>query len=599
MSKPTAYTNQYNGYTNRLETTNTPDPSYMVAGSQNVIVDWMNTISSRQGYEMYGDTGSEGGIKGKFEWRTNRGQFYNFRKVGQEFQASRMVDGSPEWVSLAFQDGTSYLPVDGQIATFATVFNDTRKIDEVLMAGGNERFFSWSGAAGTVDSATTTTIDIEEDIGQQGFQATGTVYIEGTAYAYTGFSGSQFTGVTPDPSGATVGAFAHEGVASNAISTIPANFTADYIGVFRNQAYISSATSRVHLVSDATDYTNFTTSTAVGGPRVLTLDDNGSGFEASKESMIIFGQNDSVFKITYTVSADQTKEYFQIDRMATSPNQGLIAPLAKVRVKNAIVYITQEKTLDVLEFVENISDLQTVPISDIIKNDFDALDFTDASVDYWQRNIIVSLPASNRCYMYDLERKLWQAPIVWGGATVGMFSVDEDNNLIGHDANLDQSYKMFTGDNDNGVSIKSNATFAYNHFGDRFAKKRFTSYVQDGYISGNGILTRTLDYDYKGQRSSVEIDFAGSEKDFVYIIDNFGGIGKSRLGETTLGGSSLLPVDKLRRFRYADAVVPFDFYELRVTYAMDTLNGAWRLVAHGSDTIETLTGISDITRIRE
>ena len=598
MSNINTYTNQYSGYTNRLETTNTPDPSYMVSGSQNAIVDWMNTISSRQGYELYGAAGSTGGVKGRFKWRTNRGQFYNFRKVGQEFQVSRIVDGTPEWNTLEFKDGTSYLPVDGQVATFASIFNDTRKIDEVLIAGGNARFFSWSGAAGTVASSTATTITLAEDAGAQGFAASGTVYIEGDAYAYTGISGNDFTGVTPDASGITAGAFAHEGVASNAISSIPANFTADYIGVFRNQAYISSATSRIHLVSNAVDYTNFTTSTAVGGARLLTLDDNGAGFEASKESMIIFGQNDSVFRIKYTVSADQTKEYFEVERMATAPNQGLISPLAKVRVKNAIVYITQEKTLDVLEFVENISDLQTVPISDIIKNDFDALDFTGASIDYWQRNLMVALPASNRCYMYDLERKLWQAPIVWNGATVGMFDVDEDNNLIGHDANSDQSYKMFTGDSDNGLPIESNVTFAYNNFGDRFSKKRFTTYVQDGYISGNGVLTRTLDYDYKGRRSSVSIDFAGSEEDYVYIIDQFGGLGKARLGEMTLGGSSLLPVENLRRFRYADAVVPFDFYELRVSYAMTTLNGAWRLVAHGSDTIETLTTISDITRVR-
>ena len=84
----------------------------------------------------------------------------------------------------------------------------------------------------------------------------------------------------------------------------------------------------------------------------------------------------------------------------------------------------------------------------------------------------------------------------------------------------------------------------------------------------------------------------------MYKIEDSGGIGKAPLGERSLGGTSLVPTESQRRFRYADAVIPVDFYELRVSYSMSTLDGSWRLVAHGSDTITTDTQINDITRIR-
>lgn len=596
--KITDITNKYSGYTNRLEVTNTPDPTFIVEGSKNVIVDWLNSLSSRRGYVTLGQTGGTGGVQGEGRWRTNRGQYYNLRKISQSIQVKHTHDDVTTWVTIPFVDGTSFLPNATQFATFASIFNDTKKIDEVLIAAGNARFYSWSGATGKVTATTSDTITIDANVGSRGFAVpSGTVYVNGTAYTYTGVTGSQFTGVSPNPTSEAVGSLVAEGIRSHAIASIPANFTCDHVGVFRNQAYLGSITSRIVLVSNAVDFTNFTTSTAVGGARTLTIDDNSSGFLASKNSMLMFGQNESLFEVKYTISADQTKEYFEIERLATAPEQGVISPLAKIRIKNAIMYVTREKTLDTIEFIENISDLQTVPISDIVKNDFDRLDFTNASLGYWQRNILLAVPASNVFYMYDLERKIWQAPIMLSGATIGLFSVDENGNLIGHDAFKDESYLLFTGTNDNGQPIESTAIFAYNNYGERFALKEFTRYVQDGYISANGTLTRIIDYDYRGGKGTISREFSGGSTKYVYNITDSGGLGKAPLGERTLGGSSLLPSEDERRFRFAHSMPAQQFYEMRVTYTMNTLDGTWRLVAHGSDVRLTNTEINDITVI--
>ena len=594
MSDINDFISQYSGYTNRLEVTNTPDPSFLVSGSQNVLLDWQNSLSSRKGYELVGAAGSTGGIKGEFTWRTNRGDFYVGRQIGLTLQLKRTAaDGTVSWVTI--HDSTGGDEFDGVLSTFDTVFDDTAKIDRLVFAAGNVKFFTWRGDTTAITATTTNTIVGDRNLGAAGFAASGDVVINGTTYAYTGISSDTFTGVTPDPTGEADDSLVTSPVEAETIASIPANFTCDFIGVQRNQVYLSSETSRIVLVSDATDYTNFTTSTAVGGPRELTLDDNGAGFLSSKKSMVIFGQENSIFNIKKTISADNLKEYWEVERLATSPRQGLISPLAKIRVKNALMYVTREKTLDMVEFVENITDEQSVPISDLVKNDFDRFDFTDASISYWERNIILCIPAENLMYIYDLQRRIWQAPITWSGATIAMCSVDENGNLIGHDAFVDSSYTLFVGKTDNGEPIISKAVFAYNNFGDRFSLKRLTKYAQDGYISPNGILKRTLEFDYRGGNGMIEKDFAGNSP-FVYNNPDAGGFGKAPLGERPLAGSSLLATEDLRRFRYADAVPPAEFYELRVSYEMKTLNGQWRLVAHGSDISATNSRTNNITR---
>jgi hypothetical protein len=599
-------TTEFKGYTNRAEETNT-DPGYLVSGSSNVIIDQMFSISSRKGCVIEGSTGSTGnGIDGAFSWRTSRGQFYTFRKYNDVLQVRQKIvtSGVTTYQWNTIYDGTYADVMVKGFASFESVYNSTKAIDELIICAGNTKFFSWSGASALVLSSTSNTITLQgtKTWGQLGFPATGTVRVGSTDYAYTGgASTTTLTGVTPSAAGIAVGSFAYDKIISRTINVtggIPAFFTCDYVGVFRNQVYIGSKTNRNVFASDAVDYSNWVTSTAVGGPRVFTIDDNCAGFVASKTSVLVFGQDQSIFQIRYTISSDQTKSLFEIERLITAPNQGLASDAAKVRIKNSVIYLTKDRTLDTIEFVENIVDIQTLQISDVIKNDMDAYVFTGASMASWERNAVIALPSSNVFLLYDLVRKIWQPPMTLSGIKIGMFSVGDDGELIGHSADKNESYTMFTGTNDNGAQITSSAVFAYNNFGDRFALKRFTQYVQDGYISANGKLTRKIDYDYRGSRGSVPIDFTGGELKNVYYIEDNAGLGEVPLGERPLSGSSLLPPDNQRRFRYGDSLEPKNFYELRVTYSMGTLDGTWRVVSHGADVGLSTSGINDIIRIR-
>ena len=412
-----------------------------------------------------------------------------------------------------------------------------------------------------------------------------------TINLYTGelntFNGVTFSAATPVEGDSLMeGVF---GQLNDSMAFSP-EFTVDVVGTYHNQLHLGCVKDRRVYISHASDegsydysFLNYVTSLEPGGPRQLTLDDTCQQFVANKDVMLSFGASESIIKLTSTLSADQSKEYREEERLETATLQGLMGPNLAIKVKNAIIYITKEKTLDTIEFIENIADIQSIPISDIIKSDFEAADFTGASIYYWKRNLLIATPASSKVFMYDLQRKLWQAPMVFTGITIGLFSTDENGELLGHDYFKNESYRMFTGYSDNGSAIHSIATFSYNFFGSRYQAKRFTQYIQDGFITSGGVLTRTLKYDYKGQTQLLTTTFSGGDRNFAYFEPNNVPLGASPLGQNSLSGASLAEVDDQRRFLYSDSVPPTEFEVLEVTYEMNVDGNSWRLLAHGAD----------------
>jgi len=599
-------TKEFLGYESRQEITNS-NPAFLVEGSENMLVDWQGSLVSRNGNLIQGDEGTVGnGIRGAVTWRTSRGDVYVLRRHGTnlEVRLSEVVSGATTYSWLAI---SSTLTDCGEevVSEMTTVWDDTNKIDKLIFPSFTEAITEWSGALIEVASVTANTITKTgtRTFGSHGFPATGTIIINGVTYTYTGGAGTTtLTGVTPDPTAGPViaGNIGYSAIVStnSAPPTHPwdATFTIDFVGAFRNQLYVGNKKSRLAYVSDALDYLDFTSSTAVGGARRLDLDDVCAGFMPTKESMLIFGQTDMVMTIKFTVSADQTKELMQITRLETGSQGGVITPTAKIRIKNAVMYVTKEKTLDTIEFVANIADEQTLPISDVVKRDFDSFDFTDATIVYWNRFVVVIIPMSSKLMLYDVARKLWHSPIAFANTTIGCASVDEDGNLIGHDYYKNESYHLFTGRNDNGMAFNTKAVFAYNNFGSRFGIKSLYKYAQDGYISSNGELERVLDYNFMGQSKTITKTFSGGER-YAFQVEDESTFGKTSLGARTLAGEPEEVTEDERRFRYIDNITSTQFYELLVTYQMtDILDGFWRLVAHGGNVTLTASEPNDITR---
>lgn len=583
MAEKYTLTQEYKGYVNKPEPTNI-DSKYIVKGSVNVVVNIDGSIGSRKGTTEIATTILEEStpIDTEKNWLTSRGDYFTLKRYGTKLDIIYTdTDGIDKIERLH-----SSLTIGASKGEFAIIYDKTRVIDKIVLATGTEKLWMWTGAFVEVSAATATTMSVASGTwGSKGFPATGTLVVDGVTYTYTGgASTSTLTGVTPDPT-TTVGKKAFEPVIEETLTSVSADYNIDYVGVYRNQLYLGSDTSRLVPVSSGIDYKLFTLvlTRAAGDPNEFTLDDNSKGFMATKQSMLMFGANNTVMEVKYALSADQTREAFTVDHVINGDNQGSLSARARVSVGGNIYYINRDLQMDVIQITSSLTQSADVNPSELVQNDFDSFDWTDSQMKYWKKSILVIIPKNNTMMMFDLDKKLWQSPQVFQNIDLGSVSVTKDNRLIGHSYTKNVSYILFdeTTNSDISVAIPSKAIFAYNQFGDRTGLKAFNLYYQDGYISPSGELTRTVLFDYNGAGGTDAKTFTGTETAFISDVEDSAGLGGAALGERPLSGAGAGELVTEKRFRYVDSLVASDFYEMRVSYEMEVTEGSWRIVAHG------------------
>lgn len=583
MAEKFVLTQEYGGYVNKPEPTNI-NSKYIVKGSKNVVVNVDGSIGSRKGSKAIVTTIGEEAtpITAERDWLTSRGDYFTLKRYGTKLDVIYTdTDGIDKIERLH-----SALTVGAAKGDFAVVFDPTAVIDKIVLATGYNKLWMWTGAFVPVSAATAATVTIASGTwGAKGFPLTGTFVVAGVTYTYTGGGATAtLTGVTPDPS-STVGKKAFAPVIEETLTSVAATYQIDYLGVYRNQLHLGSNTSRLVPVSSGIDYKLYTipATRAAGNANEFLLDDNSRGFMATKQSMLMFGANNTVMEVLYTLSADQTKEAFTIHHVINGDNQGLIAPRAKVSVGGNIYYINRDLQMDAIQITSTLSQSADINNSELVQNDFDAFDWTDSQMKSWKRNIVIVIPKNNTMMLFNLDQKLWQAPQVFQNVDIGSVSVTKDNRLIGHSYTKNVSYILFdqTTNSDVTAAIPSKAIFAYNQFGDRTGLKAFNLYYQDGYISPGGEMTRTILFDYNGAEGFDSRIFKGTESAYLSEVDSNASLGQEPLGNVNLSGAGIEEGSDEKRFRYVDPLVLSDFYEMQVSYEMETKEGSWRIVAHG------------------
>lgn len=432
---------------------------------------------------------------------------------------------------------------------------------------------------------------------ERGFLATGTreILINGVAYAYTGGEATDtLTGVTALPA-ITDGDIVLQAVRSNTnASPFPSNYNNDYLGVQRNQLYVGSKTSRLIFGSKDSDFTTFTyTANRLPGEGVeLNLDTFCTGFESTSQEITIFGGSDDIYTVMWQMSSDNTKEAVSIEKKDTSPGQGLIAPHAKTRIKNnGLAFITKEPTLDTLGNVENMPSTTNVPVSDLIKTDFDLYDFTDADLIYWKRNIIIALPAESLLLLYDLRYGIWQPPQEFA-VSIGCLGVDESGNLIGHSYISNESYIIFSGnrlgdevgevvsDTFDGFSVEAIARH-YSNDGVPDQQKRFDSYFVSGYISGGTNMEHRVYFETAGARGQLTKAITALVDRFLFGQSDVHWLGKNPLGFAPIGGGGILGAPLLFRFRKNHTFKEIPYYEYVSEFYKNDATEQFTICVHG------------------
>jgi len=458
-----------------------------------------------------------------------------------------------------------------------------------MVTGSGANYFEVTNASGVAETNKTIGTGFIEPNAKS-------VVVEGDTYYYHGGADTTvLTNVTPDPTlaGHTVGAIVLQGVTTyaNAPASNTDFFTNDIIGVLYNQVWIGSSINQEVYVSSQTNFTDFsfTDPRLPGEGAIIRLDAPPRSFAPNEEAMQVSCGESLWYKIVATLNADQNSEALVTTLLKSGASQGAISQGGTFYIKNSVVYISNEPTLDSLGKVENIITQQTVPISDPIKLDFDSYDFGRVHGTFNKNFIYIALPLESRLLMFDIQDGYWNPPWILPAGRLAIIG----GELYMHSNEGFTTYKLFDETSTLENVILSRAIFSYINDGDRVNKKTFNERYQEGYLTASSDVTR-LDYlDWEGATDTISTTILGNDSTVILTQSNTNALGENPLGEEPLGDTvSELPARL--RFRVIRGVVGKDFREVSTEFTSEGVNKVWEITAFGYNTTNSSQNNFDI-----
>jgi hypothetical protein len=589
------------GYFAKREITN-QDFRALIKGSKNIIINDGDKWSSRLGYILDGQAKTVNqGIDSSFDFISKQGT-----KVLRAFQGDTAGSAKLQ-VRTEYTSGTAIYTdlldtLNYSDFNYTTWWYDTEVTRCLIFVDGTTSIRMWGGGLAYIASNTGTTITKSgtKTWAEEGFfisHASRSVRINGIDYTYTGGeSTTTLTGLTGLPVFTAGTPVMQTVVTVTSLTGVSPAITPNLIATRDNQVIYGSTKTSVVWGSKNTDYKDcgFTTPLRIPGEGFkFFLDNNTVGFTQDDDNFFIFAGRDDLYKINFilTSTATSVTENITTKKLRTGAGQSAISQSAIIPVKNGIMYFTNEKTLTWLTSIENVFTPQSVPISDAIKDDFDSYDLTGVSGIFWGNAVWIAIPQENLVYIYDFDKALWQTPQT---IPVSRFSII-DNILYGHSNSSNETYKLNTGTDDNGVIIEFIAAFAYRNYGDRNTLKEYDEYYTEAYLSPSTILKTTHYYDYQGYSGIIETELDGSDKIYEFSLNKDVSLGKDNLGKNPLGSSSIV-IPNLTKYRVIDTMKVQDFFEHQIIYSSDSENAQFELIAHGPNVRASTNLPTDITR---
>lgn len=597
------------GYQTSTESSNS-DYRYLIAGSQNVLVDYNRKVGVRNGFTRLG-AGSEAltPIRNAFTWLTSTGTELPLRFYDDEWEVYLgTVDTTVLDAWYRFKNSMSTT----EIPRGAIFFDTAENVDEMILVQGDANLYEWNGAVAVVASSSsgsqTVTKAGTSTFAQNRFYTSANKSFicarTGTEYAYTG--GEATTTLTAVTTSGSFDLVAGDVLLQKVVtaSNKPASsHTNDTIYSFENQIAVGSFDDNEVWISKNTDYADFSFSSprVPGEGGLLTLDGPSRGIGAAGKYLLAFAGYDSIFRADYqqiTVGSTLT-ETLRVKRLNVGVNQGSLNPDCIIPVGNALIYLSNEIALRIIENPDNINTTDPKTLSNPIKPDFDAEDWSDAK-GIWHKNSLW-LSAQANSHVYGLQfvedadgkvRRFWQPPqvlpadpffIFGGNLYCGSNSVAETYLLFDPTTFADLVANGTAGNPGDKTPINAIAKFAYQSYGDRARLKTFDEYYVEGEAGPNVTeLTLTLGYDFEGSSQTLMRTIDASNEDILEGVVSGNSLAQQSLGVQPIGGLVNPPGDA-RKFRVIFEIAREDFHELVSQFSTNEADLYWAIIAHGSN----------------
>lgn len=588
-------------YNTAEEVTNPDREDILVAGSQNVLIDRNHKVRSRNGYSRLGVANAAlTPVRNGATWNTSTGVEYPVRAWDTNLEVYlTTVDGVDinAWTNIKITLDATKTP------RFATWYDDSEVIDLLLFIQGDQNIYEWGGGVIVVASVTSTTITKQgtTTFAQNRFYGSRDKSLvnvrTGTEFTYTaGTDTLTLTGVSGDPTSEMVaGDILIQKPVTKANKPLTAR-TNDTIEVFQNQLVLGSFTDNQVFISQNDDYTDFSYSAPriAGEGGLLTLDGPSGGIGTLGATLVAFAGRNSIFKATYSdVTIGSTiAETLAVDRVKTGIEQGSQAPDCVVPIGNALAYLSFEPALRLLD-ESQLSDQPTLKtLSNPIKPDFDAEDWTNAKGIWCKNRFLIAAQLSSKTYILETietasgdTTRYWQPPQL---LPVSAYVVIADA-LHGHSNAVAETYKMDDGysdinSDDEKLPIAATGRYAYRTFKHRAILKNFDEYFVEGEITpavtGEDGLQLTINYDYGGHTQIITKIIDGGDEDILEENVLGDSLGQVPLGQDPLGGIGSTPSDA-RKFAVDFEIAREDFLKIQAVFSTNGVDKYWSILAHG------------------
>ena len=226
----------------------------------------------------------------------------------------------------------------------------------------------------------------------------------------------------------------------------------------------------------------------VGEGYVYTLPANFWTMDTQEADLYVNDTYGHWYQLTTTITVDTNNianETLSFVPLKQSSQNKVLYPYLTGHMNNELVYITTNKTLDMISRLIAVDKPQVSYLSDPVKLDFDASAFIDGSIEYFKKRLYITSPREGITHCYDFFRSYWQAPKTF--PEVGILSVIGDN-LVAHSNIKNQSFTMFTnskGDGENNASYTIELRTPPTARGSRWKSKYSNMSFVEGYVKGN------------------------------------------------------------------------------------------------------------------
>lgn len=396
----------------------------------------------------------------------------------------------------------------------------------------------------------------------------------------------------------------------------PPNYTVDIINVIQTtgQMMFASISSNLIYLSQAGNYKSMNRSTArvqLEGALFTTTNGVTNAMVNQEGDMYVSAGLDqwyltSFIQTTTTDSNTGTTTVFEtanLVQLKTSSQQATVSQYATTKIKDDIVFISNEPILNSLGRVDNI--LVTPQITDLsypIVNDMNGYNFGDSWVVYNKLFIYMGVPKQGIFRMYNMtnpKNPYWEAPI--NIALSGLSFVG--NTIIGHSYQTSESYIMFNGYSDRAASINQTgnpisavAVFPMQVDALRAKRKSFNKFFTEGYMTPGTKITVNLfgRSPNPGVTPLVSYTLNGTAP-YVLNYDQ-SSIGKNDLGKNPLAGTTqtiqqgTLPP----YFAVNQTFVRFPYLSYQPSISSYGVNQNWQLLSFGNNSAPTSENETDL-----